>query len=355
MQYPRTHPSLIAVILVAFLAGCDKAPQEDESTPYDLARFDISNTQASERLGASHLAVRAPVFDLAEDIYPQLRIAAVPAQTAKDMLFKRHQMISGEPLQEDVVLDRNDIFIVDNQHASYWVNKHSGAFAYINKDVSKRVSHTEIADHKAAVRLALDHAVTLGLLDPNDKETVDIISVGQVMNALVEDGQDIPIEQFPSEYVIKFGRRFQGVPVIGSYLQIEIGPKGDLIGVKQNWRPIIQPEQIMTKVDPSVIDHLTMVNLREADDSQSEEEPKIMGRICGYLEAPLGYLQEAMIVGCRVAYRRGDDEMTPSVTFALGDWDGSPYGLAPKRSVQMPDDQPTPGDVKDEGGVDELM
>lgn len=67
---------------------------------------------------------------------------------------------------------------------------------------------------------------------------MDIVIVSCIKNASVSSNNRTPSEEFISDYYVGFGRRFNGVPIIGSKLVLRIDGDGDVAMVNKTWRQI---------------------------------------------------------------------------------------------------------------------
>lgn len=363
MRKPYINALLLAA-LAAMTAACEESTDPSTSR-YDLALFMIANTKAAQLLRTDVMPVRAHSFDLETGSYPTLLLKDVTTDAVKEGLLEQVHLVSRLERNDVALKENSDLYYADTGQAIHWASKVSGASSFTDKAPSAP-GKSQLEDHKQAVRVALEHIGRLELLRPTAEEKVDIVAVAQVMNALVEDGKNEPFESFPSDYLVVFGRRYRDNPVIGSYLQLRIGPDGKLLGLQRNWRQISQRDKGQTRVDEAKLDELMVKHFQEtgvAKNHKDVDNIEVLSRVCGYLEGPVSYRQNSCGVGCLVNYRHSGDEMITATSFMLDDYAYPPLGQAPKRErlqqglgqvvSKQPDHIPSDLGIKDEGLPDE--
>jgi hypothetical protein len=207
----------------------------------------------------------------------------------------------------------------------FWVSRASGAYSFT--DIKQAMTKpATIKDHKQAVQLALAHIADKRLVELGREEELDVVSVYQVMAAAVYDGEDKPFSDHGSDYIVKFGRRYQGTPVLGSYLQLQLGPKGMLMSARKVWRPVIDTTaEHEFRVDASQVKARFYKLLRERKQltsiSKIESAIEIVNTVCGYIEGQVTNVQERMGLGCIIDYRHSNDEMVAKAILPLAEYD----------------------------------
>lgn len=322
--------SLLAALLVLSSNGCEDASKVSPGR-YDLALFELADGDTAKMLGTRALQVRKAGFDLAQGEYPVIEFQPVDGTKAVKALRERIQSLSGIGANNVKIDEHGDLAYVNTGSQVYWVNKASGAYSY-TETASHIATETLIKDHKDAVNAALQYVRHYGLLDLADIESLDVVSVSNVMNALVEDGDTKPFMTFNSDYFVVFGRRFAGIPVIGSYLQVSLGKDTKLRGVRQCWRPVSATTEKKVLVDQVMQDNTTAKHLVAAGIVHSDKETEnvdTVRRMCGYIEGTVSNRQKLSGVGCVVSYKREGGEMIATAAVPLADYDFPLLGEAP--------------------------
>ncbi len=270
-------------------------------------------------LGTDSIPVRAKSFDLASGAYRILKLEAISESAAKSELHEQIRLFSGTDPKDVKIQNKETYFHADSGSKIHWVSKASGASSY-NDTRGAMAEKTSLKDHKKAVQAALEHIERLKLVELRDKETLDILSVSQVMNALVEDGKDEPFATYGSDFYVVFGRRFDGTPVIGSHLQMRIGKQRELLGAKRVWRRIAGTLTDDVSIDEPLQKRLTEEHLVKrgiAESAKQLEQIEIVSRTCGYIEGSVNNEQESSGLGCLVNYKHRNEEMI-AATAATG-------------------------------------
>jgi hypothetical protein len=144
-------------------------------------------------------------------------------------------------------------------------------------------------------------------------------------NALTTVDDIKPKEEFISDYYVGFGRRFEGVPIIGSRIVIRLNGNGDIAMVQKIWRQLVEVSLEKSIISDSPIEELIikdpMFYERYGKEPISPEDITIIDKKCGYMEAPVNYQQEELRPGCSVSFRIGKsiDETYPQMILSLED------------------------------------
>lgn len=345
---------VLAALFVLSSSGCEDASKVSPGR-YDLALFEIADGDVAEMLGTRALQVRKAGFDLAQGEYPVFELQPVDGTKAVEALRERIRSLSGIGADDVNILEHGDLAYVYTGSQVYWVNKASGAYSYA-ETASHIATETLIDDHKDAVNAALRHVRHYGLLDLADNESLDVVSVSNVMNALVENGEEKPFMTFNSDYVVVFGRRVAGIPVIGSYLQVSLGKDAKLRGVRQCWRGVSAATERKVFVDQSIQEKTTAKHLVSAGILVSEKDTAnvdTVRRMCGYIEGTVSNRQKLSGVGCLVSYKREGGEMIATAAVPLADYDFPLLGEAPAIDAKGLEEQRRALAAKDTDEADE--
>lgn len=214
-----------------------------------------------------------------------------------------------------------EILVADAGEHCYWASLSSGAYKFTdNKD--SMVARSRFSGFKEAVQMAIHFIAEKKIVGLIEGETVDILSVSAVKNALTEVGKDEPLEEFLSDYYIIFGRRYRGIPVIGSRILVRLKSDGKVAALEKSWRPIEsasdKPARIIKKPLQTLIAKEPKFK-RYSEKPVNPEDIAIVRRRCGYIEAPVSYRQAALRPGCIVSFRIDDQyaESYPQIIVSL--------------------------------------
>jgi hypothetical protein len=220
--------------------------------------------------------------------------------------------------------------------ASCWIHPASGGYKFtVTRNAMTKP--TQLRDFKEAVQKCLDHIASNELVELTRDEELDIVTVSVVNNVLSDvNSPEKPKEQFLSDYYVSFGRRFRGIPIVGSYLTLRIDGGGEVVMVSSNWRRIEAVEEEKARITEKSLRELIFNSprFREMFGSQQvrPEDINIAQIRAGYIEAPFNYVQERLRPGCLVSFWVGEtrDEMDAQLLLALEEL-GSPELLLGKR------------------------
>jgi len=189
--------------------------------------------------------------------------------------------------------------------AAAWIHPASGGYKYtVTKN--SMTQPTRLKDFKEAVQKSLDYIARHQLITLADGEELDIVSVSVVNNVLsdVKKPED-PLEQFQSDYYVSFGRRFRGVPLIGSNLTLRLDGEGKVAMISKNWRPIAAVE-VSAPLREERLEEIIFRSpeFREAYSNRnlSPRDIHIASVRAGYIEAPFDYAQEHIRPGVIVTF-----------------------------------------------------
>ena len=272
---------------------------ESPQLQLDLAMYPIKNRKVRDALGLEAIPIRARSYALPAMSLPLLKLQSLSQNQVDSQLREIFQQTSNSNFPEKKVRDLADIFTLKRGAEIYWINKASGAYTYSHNHEVMSVP-TDIRDHMQAVDLALRFIVMKNLVILGPHETLDVNFVSQVMNAAVEDGEDQPISQYGADYFVGFGRRYRGVPIIGSRLILRLGSKGKLFGVQKTWRPIVAEGEWVNINGTPPVEQLRSSLSQNAP--QAEQNIIIHRTVSGYIEGPVKNEQLMMGPGCIINY-----------------------------------------------------
>lgn len=330
---------------------------EPAAGDYDLATIQVEDRSAAGLLGSDTVRVRKKAFTITSGKYPVVTLHRPSKDDADAVLEEIVKRFSDRVTQ--TVQDKGDVIHTQLGDQVYWVTRASGAYSYT--DLKRMPSKpATIEDHKQAVQLALRKVADLGLVELGEREELDVISVHQVMTAVVYDDEEKPFSSYGSDYIVKLGRRYQGIPVIGSYLQLQLGPNGDLVSVRRLWRAIDQTAATRhVEIDTSQLTERlhSLIQSRAKSKSVSEKESdiQIVNTACGYVEGQMPNVQEHMALGCLIHYRYSSDEMVANALIPLAEYD-FPIAGKPARFASPAQEQaavPSAGKDPDDKTEDE--
>jgi hypothetical protein len=264
----------------------------EHQTNIDLAVYKIKEKEVQNMLRADAISIRTNNYMLSTQEMPLLRLHEIDEKQIYSRLENLVRRFSQERLSREEVQDLSDILTTTKESKVYWINRASGSYAFCeNKEIMS--IPTTISDHREAADIALKYVVEKNLVDLGPHESLDVEFVSTVMNAAVKNNDMEPMMQYASDYFVGFGRRYLGVPVVGSRLVLRIGDSGRLFGVQKTWRPIIAEGDLVS------IDYSLLTDWLHAHEKNIE----ILATSCGYIEGPVKNQQKMMGPGCIVNYR----------------------------------------------------
>jgi hypothetical protein len=242
---------------------------------YDNGSYALSSTAARNLVGAQEIPRRAESFSPEEAELPRLVFATLTDEEVRQRLID----VCGaffELDEEPEVIDEGDMYrlkAVENGRGS--CDKETGQCSCAWED--EPTGSVVIEDGEDAVNFALEKIATLGLLELADHETLDLITVSG-----------------GGEETIHFGRRYDGVPVMGKTLLAKVSLRGRLEKYNEYWRQI------------AVEERAPITLLTEAEIA-AERNPDwacypVLSTACGYIEQEF---EEAGVV-CEIVSENPD-------------------------------------------------
>ena len=291
---------LVFVVILLIVFGRREPPPNG----LDLGEIAIDSELARDLFGQDSVRIRNPASDYrptgAVTVLTLEPVRGAAAREVVDWLVRTYDVAAGE------LLYLEDVLIVKGQATSLWVHRASGAFKLTRTQDSMTTPSTITAEQ--AVQVALDHIARKKLLALQDGEELDLLFVSSVKN-VVSGLEDVEVdEEFVSDRYVGFGRRYRGIPVVGSKLVVRLNGAGNVAMVSREWRRIEQEAAFHARaVDTPIADLIrTNAGLRERlGDGSSIDTVNIVGQNCGYLEAPADHRQQELRPGCMVSFRIG--------------------------------------------------
>ena len=216
---------------------------------------------------------------------------------------------------------QGDIIVAQVEDHRYWASLSSGAYKFTDTRNSM-VNRSRFRDFKEAVQTALQFIAEKKVAELIEGETLDILFVSAVKNALTEVGKGVPMEEFLSDFYVVFGRRYRGVPIIGSRLTVRLNSEGKVAALEKSWRPIKAVSEKPARIREKQLQALIVQDpkfKRYSEKPVNPEDIVIAHHRCGYLEGPVNYRQEALRPGCIVSFRIGEQfaESYPQIVISL--------------------------------------
>ncbi len=147
----------------------------------------------------------------------------------------------------DELKERASGFVVTGEHETLYINKGNSSFKY--RKLNADVVPVEM-EYQEAVEEALVIVNQLDILRLKEGETLELMGVNKTWNAFYDGGAPLPEQvqiagydpdapdKFVSEVEVVFGRRYYGIPILGSKLIVRMGANAELTGVSKFWRDI---------------------------------------------------------------------------------------------------------------------
>lgn len=282
----------------------------------------VGDPSIKEFIGSDKLFIRTKNYTLRPGKYPIIKLEEVKEEKVRNILEKNIQRFSKDKVSEKQIKDLNDIYGAEIGTKIYWVSKASGAYSF--SETKGMSTPSKINDSEEAVEIALKHLKESQLIELSENETIDVLFVSNVMNAVVYDGEKDPFMMYPSDYSVGFGRRYNDIPVVGSYLILRIGKEGELLGVQKNWRDISGVGSNLVEVKDFQISDLLEYQLMKnklSENKEYVEKIEVVSISCGYFEGDISNVQDRMGPGCLVNYKLPDSEMVSQMAFPAADFD----------------------------------
>lgn len=300
----------------------------------DLTIVRIESDAARAMLKSGQIRVR----DLHTTYIPKgelfiLKTKAPDRQTCEATLGNLLHTISGQkPAKAKMVGNLMSIQLKDEVA---WIHPASGGYKYtVTKN--SMTKPTQFKDFKEAVQKGLDFIARNKIVTLGDGEELDITSVSVVNNVLSDvKTPERPLEQFESDYYVSFGRRFRGVPVIGSHITLRFDGEGKVAMITKNWRPIVAVEASVPLREESIAEVIFQspeFSEAYANRDLSPKDIHIANVQAGYIEAPFDFAQEHIRPGVLVNFWIGETRSEMDVEWLLPlEKDGDSARLLGKR------------------------
>lgn len=329
----------ILILIVLFILFGPKTPPKQNLL--DLGKVHIDSPIARDFLGSDSVKIRRLDTPYQPSgVLPVLEFEPVTDLDCRELLdqLKKKYSLEGE------VLYMRDIFALRGSDVTVWVSRASGAFK-LTKIRESMPTPASINSHEA-LQVALEQVAKEQLIQLSDGEELDVLYVSAVMNAVTQKDEDVPVDEFLSDHYVAFGRRYKGIPIVGSELILRLDGNGDVAMINRVWRRIEQFGTAEVRVTETPMEQLIVRDSefqeRFPDTLVSAEDIHIVSRQCGFLEAPTDFLQRQLRLGCNVAFHVGDgrDEALSQIFLSL-ETDVSRDQLLGKRSDgQVQQDRP---------------
>jgi len=229
---------------------------------------------------------------------------------------------------------RGGALAVRPEGASVWIHPASGGYKVTVTDDAMN-KPTRLKDFKEAVQIGLEHIAKYKPIELGPDEEMDVVSASSVRNVLTDvKSPEQPIGEFASDYYVSFGRRFRGVPVVGSHLTLRLDGDGAVVMESLAWRRIRASEGGPARLTEKPLEELVFDSpqFKELFGSRSlaARDIRITQVLAGYLEAPVDVIQDTLRPGCLIRFRLGqaEDEEDSQIALSLeeGGSRGSPWG-----------------------------
>ncbi len=326
-KYSNRRPVVDGILLVAFCLVCSACDPADPSSgvlvdaPAIVARqpgpdnlsIAIRSDDVLTALGQDRILRRSEDFRMTADQLPLVKFVGPEKRITRDRLAQMAALVIGDDVKSAAWKEDPESFSVKLENGLAYSEKNTGSAVIHRIYTNKHPTSVEGADD--AVNRALEAVVKTNLLTLHPDETLDIISITATHYALYGDdeagnpvsvafqfnnGMKEAVSEFQDEYMVHFGRRFRGVPVIGQTLGVKLDADGNLISFQKEWRDIA-----------SESGKSNLVSLRSASDIvaaaedqlKRAEQEEVESMQCGYVEGDASFAQSEAGIGCQVIVR----------------------------------------------------
>jgi hypothetical protein len=316
--------ALMLGLALAPVAGAQTQQTGDQAPPDDLDQtlIEVKSEAARKLLGRDTIPVRRRVTHyMPSGEVPIPRLAPVSVEDVGAALAQAIARHSGEQGGKVRQRRQGPFLVAEAGSHRYWASLASGAYKLTDIEASM-AKETRLGGFDDALQTALDYVAKQGVVALGKDEMLDIVVVSAVRNVLAEVGQDEPKESFLSDYYVVFGRRVQGIPVIGERLLVRLDGEGKVAALERHWPPLKgvgeQPAKITDRPLEALIAESPQIE-SYSDEPLKPEEITIVDRRCGYLAAPISARQTELRPGCIVSFRIRDqlDEGYPQMIVPL--------------------------------------
>ena len=279
----------------------------DGADALDVTRIHVESQAAREFLKNETIAVREKRTSfLPKGELPIVQLKRVDDEVCKEELRGVMRRYSAEKADGREIQEMAEILTARVESASFWIHRGSGAYKFTETKPGRAIRRSKITHFARAVQLALDYVGRNQPVTLARDEEMDVLFVSGVQNAVAVANKAKPIDEYISAYYVAFGRRFKGIPVIGSQLVMRLSADEHVAMVQRNWRQIKAVSDQRTTVSTKSIPELMLEepSFRERYDAKwlKPEDISIADAQCGYLEAPLDYVQDFLRPGCNVSF-----------------------------------------------------
>ena len=293
---------LVIFIQIIILPLPSIAQNQEVEQHMDLAEYKIVNAKVAKFLKAETIKVRRLSFvDRPREPLPVIKLRKPDDTVSEDRLNKILKTFGHEQVEihkkGNTLTAKHDSFVC-------WAHQASGGFKYTKK--RNDVAETSFRDFKEAVNTALEIVEKTGIVRLFEGEEMDILSVSAINNAVATvENPETPQELFISDYYVSFGRRFNGVPIVGSYLVFRLDAEKNPVMIKMNWREIVGLGEIVTPMKKEITEILSEhPDYRQAfGEEKSPQDIVITQMQSGYIEAPLNFRQIELHPGSLVSFK----------------------------------------------------
>jgi hypothetical protein len=292
----------VIFIQIIILSLPSIAQNQEVEQHMDLAEYKIVNAKVAKFLKAETIKVRRLSFvDRPQEPLPVIKLRKPDDTVSKDRLNKILKTFGHEQVE---IHKKGNTLTAKHDGFVCWLHQASGGFKYTKKQ--NNVAKTSFRDFKEAVNTALEIVEKTRIVRLFEGEEMDILSVSAINNAVATvENPETPQELFISDYYVSFGRRFNGVPIVGSYLVFRLDAEKNPVMIKMNWREIVGPGEIVMPMKKEITEILSEhPDYRQAfGEEKSPQDIVITQMQSGYIEAPLNFKQIELHPGSLVSFK----------------------------------------------------
>ncbi len=328
-KYSNRRPAVDGILLVVFCLVCSACDSVGPSSAVlvdapaivaqqpgsDSLSIAIRSDDVLTAFGQDRILRRSEDFRMTADQLPLVKFVGPEKRITRDRLVQMAALVIGGEVKNALWKEESDFFSVKLENGLAYSEKNTGSAVIHRIYTNKHPTSLEGAED--AVNRALEEVVENSLLTLHPDETLDIVSITSTHYAIYGDdaegnpasvrfqfnGENEAVSEFQDEYMVHFGRRFRGVPVIGQTLGVKLDADGNLISFQKRWRDIA-----------SESGKSTVFSLRSANDIfataedqlKKAEQEEVESMQCGYVEGDASFAQSEAGIGCQVIVRNFD-------------------------------------------------
>ena len=292
----RNIMQIILISVIIILTGCnkegDKGGVKRQGLETGCQRIDVSVREYIERFGRNYICERrgTGIIEGEEIFVPRL----IPE--SEDAIAQMEGIMGSNIIEEKRWHNRIVRYSDTGEIIAYYPI--SGFISYYRK---RYLEPIEGVSYEGIINRALGFVLSNGIIEVGGDEELEITGVS-VERAKAVGIKEVPeYNNDPEPYLakvgVRIGRRYRGVPVIGSYVYVEYGAGeggvAEISYISRNWRRIVVEGGRYIRVRGR--EEIEAEGMNYCGDRGGVEKIE-----CGYIEANRYRSQRYLQLGCKI-------------------------------------------------------